>query len=68
VKCKCKKICRKAESILSFSYENIITQEANMRPVKACAPRWTFSFISANWYHEQLYNELKWNTLIKHAH
>jgi len=20
-----------------------------MRPVKACAPRWTFSFLSANW-------------------
>jgi len=38
----------KAESILSFSYQNIITG-ANMRPVKACAPRWTFSFISANW-------------------
>jgi len=27
----------------------IITEAANMRPVKACAPRWTFSFISTNW-------------------
>jgi len=26
-----------------------ITEEANMRPVKACAPRWTFLFISASW-------------------
>jgi len=43
------KICRKAESILSFSYQNIITEAANMRPVKACASRWTFSFISVNW-------------------
>jgi len=49
MKCQCKKNCRKAESILSFSYQNIITEEANMRPVKACAQRWTFSFISANW-------------------
>jgi len=32
-----------------LSYENIITKQANMRPVKACASRWTFSFISANW-------------------
>jgi len=50
MKCKCKKICRQVEPILSFSYQNIIiTEGANMRPVKACAPRWTFSFISANW-------------------
>jgi len=49
MKCKCKKNCRKSESILSFSYQNIITEGANMRPVKAPAPRWTFSFISANW-------------------
>jgi len=42
MKCKCKKICRKAEPILSFS------SEANMTPVKACAPRWMFSFSSAN--------------------
>jgi len=26
-----------------------MTEEANMRPVKACATRWTFSFISASW-------------------
>jgi len=37
MKCKWKKNWRKAESILSFCYENIITEEANMRPVKACA-------------------------------
>jgi len=43
------KICRKAESILSFSYQNIITEGANMRQVKAFAPRWTFFFIDANW-------------------
>jgi len=34
-----KKICRKSEQILSFSYENIIVEVANMRPVKACAQR-----------------------------
>ena len=33
MKRKCK-ICSKSESILSFSYENIITEVANMRPVK----------------------------------
>jgi len=49
MKCECKNICRKAESILSFSYQNIITEGTNMRPVKASAPQWTFSFISANW-------------------
>jgi len=49
IKCKCRKSCRKSESSLPFSYENIISKAANMRPVKACAPRWTFSFISANW-------------------
>jgi len=49
MKCQRKKVCRKAESILSFSYQNIITEEANIRPVKACAQRWMFSFISANW-------------------
>jgi len=48
MKCKCKKICRKAEPIPSFSYENTTIEGANMWPVKACAPRWTFSFISAN--------------------
>ena len=36
MKCKCKKNSKKLESILSFSYENIITEGANMRPVKAC--------------------------------
>jgi len=41
---------RKSESIVSFSYQNIIAEGANMRPVKACAPRWTFSFISVNWW------------------
>jgi len=44
MKCKCKRYCRKAGSILSFSYENIITEGAYMRPVKACAPWWTFFF------------------------
>jgi len=48
MKCKCKKICKKSESILSFRYQ-INIEGANMRSVKACAPRWTFSFISANW-------------------
>jgi len=49
MKCKCKKNRSISESILSFSYQNIITEGANMRPVKACGPRWTFSFISTNW-------------------
>ena len=49
MKCKCKKNWRKSESILSFSYQNIIAEGANMRPVKARAPRWMFSFISTNW-------------------
>jgi len=35
MKCKCKRNCRKSESSLSFSYENIITEGANMTPVKA---------------------------------
>jgi len=39
----------KLESIRSFSYENTITEGANMGPVKVCAARSTFSFISANW-------------------
>jgi len=39
MKCKCKKIFKKAGSIPWFSYENIITEGANMRPIKACAPR-----------------------------
>jgi len=26
-----------------------LQKRANMRPVKACVPPWTFSFISANW-------------------
>jgi len=49
MKCKCKKL---QESRINpiVHYENIIAEEANMRPVKACAPRWTFSFISANRY------------------
>jgi len=40
---KRKKTCRRSGSIFSFSYQNIITEAANKRPVKACAPRWTFS-------------------------
>jgi len=35
--------------MLPFSYENIITEGANMRPANAFVPSWTFSFISANW-------------------
>jgi len=49
MKCKCKKNCRKTESVVLFNYQNIITEGANMWPVKACVPRWTFSFISTNW-------------------
>jgi len=37
MKCKHKKIGKKSGSILPFSYENIITEGANMRPIKACA-------------------------------
>jgi len=37
--CKFKKNCRTAESILLLSFQNIITEGANMKPVKACAPR-----------------------------
>jgi len=33
------KNCRKSESIVLFSYKNIITEGANMRPVEACAPQ-----------------------------
>jgi len=44
MKCKCKQICRKSEPSLSFSYENAITEKANMRQVKACASWWTFAF------------------------
>jgi len=33
MKCKCKKICRKSDAILSFSYQNIVTEGANMRLV-----------------------------------
>jgi len=40
---------QETKSILSFSYENTITEGANVRAVKAWAPWWTFSFISANW-------------------
>jgi len=42
------KICRKSESSLWFSYENTVTEGTNLRPVEACAPRWTFSFIKAD--------------------
>jgi len=41
MKCKCKKICRKAESILSFSYENIITEgqvQIRLKRLKPKAP------------------------------
>jgi len=34
------------------SYRSVIkthTEGANVWSVKACAPRWTLSFISANW-------------------
>jgi len=34
-----KKIGKKSESILAFSYQSIRTEGENMRPVKACAPR-----------------------------
>jgi len=43
------KICKKLESSLSFSYENTVTEGTNLRPVLSSAPRWTFSFINANW-------------------
>jgi len=33
------KVCRKSESILWFSYENIITEGENIKPVKASTPQ-----------------------------
>ena len=33
-----KKICRKSETSLAFSYENIVTAGTNLRPVKAMRP------------------------------
>jgi len=36
MKCKCKKICRKSESSLSFSYQNTVTEGTNLRLIKAC--------------------------------
>jgi len=32
------KICRKSESSLSFSYENIVTARKNLRAVKPARP------------------------------
>jgi len=50
MKCKCK---RKFAGNQSQSYRSVIKtslpERTNMRPVKACAPRWTLSFFSANW-------------------
>jgi len=48
MKCICKKNRRISDSILLFSYENTVTEGANMRLFKACASWWTFSFIWTN--------------------
>jgi len=29
--------------------KTLLQKQQTWRPVKACAPLWTFSFISANW-------------------
>jgi len=56
MKCKCKKICRKSESSLSLSYENTITEGANIRPVKAVRPDERFLSLAQI---DKLYHELK---------
>jgi len=49
MKCKCKKSLQeiKIKPIVQISKRHY--RRSNMRPVNACAPRWTFSFISTNW-------------------
>jgi len=42
---KCKKIAGKHNQC----YHSVIKTGANMRPVKVCAPRWTFYIIGTNW-------------------
>jgi len=45
MKSKCKKFAVKRNQ----SYRSVIKTGASMRPVKLCAPRWTFYIISTNW-------------------
>jgi len=56
MKYKCKHNCRKSESILSFSYENIITEETNMRTVKHVRRDERFLSLAQI---DKLYHELK---------
>jgi len=59
------KICRKAESSPCFSYENTVTEGANLKPVKAMGRDERFlSLAQIN----KLYHELKRILLEKHKH
>jgi len=49
MKCEYRKICRKSESILSFSFENSCYYRNKPEACQNSAPWWTFSFISTNW-------------------
>jgi len=65
MKCKCKKNCRKSASILSFTYQNIITERANMGGSKHVRRDERFPSLAQI---DELYHELKWNMLMKRAH
>jgi len=56
MKCKCKKNCRKSASILSFTYQNIITERANMGGSKHVRRDERFPSLAQI---DELYHELK---------
>jgi len=56
MKCKYKKICRKSEPILSFSFENTVTEGPSLRPVKTVHSDQRFLSLVPI---DKLYHELK---------
>jgi len=44
-----KKICRKSESSLSFSYESTVTEGTNLRPIKAMRRDERFLSLAFEW-------------------
>jgi len=67
MKCKCKKFCRKAEPILSFSYQNIITG-GKQTWGRSKHVHHDERFLSLSQIDKPYHELIKWNMLIKLEH
>jgi len=63
-----RKICRKSESSLSFSYENIVTEGTNLMPIKAMRrdERFLLPALQRIFLEKHVYRAFNWQKLFMH--